>query len=251
MRFSNTNYSIIENCTLSATLPTTGSYGIYFNGASSTVPAEGNSISGCTIHGANSTTYPLKYGIQFGQYCKGNMIFNNTVYYCEDSCSILNESPNNIISGNVFRDSKSGTNYGGIYLYNSDFNVITDNQCTSCVRGIYLRKSSGCTVQGNICNKNSESGIRVGADSGTNAYYNSLVGNICHDNSSYGIFLASNAKFTVVDGNNIRSSVTGYTGDIAEESSSYNDYNLAAGNIYDITFTPVGGNSLQVDNKVY
>lgn len=248
INFVGTRYSIIENCTLkNATYSTTGS-GIYLAGISSSVLAEGNLITGCTIQGlfSDPTVYPINFGIKMGEYSKENMVSNNTVDYCKESCYIVN-SPNNIISGNIFRNSENaGGTYGGIYISTSDYNVITGNQCLDNIKGICISSSYGSAVQGNICQSNTNTGIQIIGNEITSALYNSLLGNICTGNSSYGILLNLYTQYTVIDGNNMS---TNSMYDIAE-AAVHTDHNLIVGNICNSTLKIIkyGTNTVVADN---
>lgn len=248
IRLEKVKNCIIENCILQAVRPSSYSNGIYLYGDGSYI-SEGTIISGCTIFGGD--TAGLSFGIHFVQYCQNNMITNNTVYNCKESCQILDSSKWNVISGNVFRNSVGTGTYGGLYIQGSDFNVISGNECNSNIKGIYLYTSSGCTVHGNICNSNSSGGVTISGTSAAPAQYNVVSGNVCNSNTTNGILLDQYAKFTSVSGNNANSNT--FYG-IRESSGTGSNYNISAGNVCSSNtsgqVSMTGANSISPDNMV-
>lgn len=225
IHFQNTKNCVIENCTLTAIRFTTYSVGIFLEGTGSTSLSEGNVISGCSIGDSQGNSFAT--GIGLGQYCCKNMISNNVVERCRNNCTLKDNSDNNIIMGNVFKNSTDFTDYyGGIYLYNSHNNAIVGNECTGNAKyGIYLRSSSGCTVQGNVCKGNTLEGIRLAGDSSTSlSRYNSVMGNVCCNNSQPGILVAENASYNAVDGNTATANLYGIRENVT-------NYNVVVGNV--------------------
>ncbi len=88
----------------------------------------------------------------------GNDIFNN---FCSNNsnCGICVsfQSENNKIRKNRC----SNGSFYGIEIYSSKENEIIDNICLFFKVGIRLSDSDGCTIQGNICEWNNNSGIMV------------------------------------------------------------------------------------------
>ena len=239
--------SIIENNTLIVKLPGSSSNGIYLYG-SDLIKAEGNIITGNMISGDGISEGPYT-GIELYQYCINNIITSNTVYNCRDNLSIKDNSNNNIICNNVIRNSNASGSFGGIYIYNSNYNTINGNEATSNNYGVYLRSSNFCSVQDNVCTSNRNDGIRIGGDSSSLlAEKNSVVGNVTASNSSTGIRIAQYARYTSVGGNN--SSNNGYG--ISEDTSNTN-YNALIGNICKdnstAQFTKYGANSVGDQNN--
>jgi parallel beta-helix repeat protein len=103
--------------------------------------------------------------------------------------------------------------YDGIYLYYSNNNTITGNNCQlNIYDGIYLESSNNNTITGNNCQNGSYNGIYL--ESSNN---NTITGNNCQLNGSYGIYLESSNNNTIT-GNNCQN---GYIGILLY----YSDYN--------------------------
>jgi len=99
--------------------------------------------------------------------------------------------------------SGTGAYMSGIYLLNSDFNIITDNTCqgngdAGVGAGIYLYSSSNNTVNNNMCQGNNSDEIHLYSSSG-----NTVVGNTCQGSVYGGIYLYA-ASHNTVSSNTIR-----------------------------------------------
>ena len=125
--------------------------------------------------------------------CDGNIISHN---FCTGNTNDGIQAAictNNTISINVCQNN---TRYG-IYVNGNnteDKNTITANTCSGNSNGIYLCDSESDVVQSNICTGNSESGIIA-----TCGNHNcSFIANLSQDNGYYGIQLQSSNNMLVL-----------------------------------------------------
>jgi len=108
-------------------------------------------------------------------------------------------------------------NIDGIYLRESSYNLLSENNITKSSRsGVFLSKSSDNNVASNTITESRVSGVYL--------YYSSLrnnvSGNIIEGMSiSYGVYLQTSANYNHVNGNNIRKSYSG----VYLQSSIYNN----------------------------
>ena len=71
-----------------------------------------------------------RYGIQLGPVVFDNTVSENRVYNCSWAGIILSSADNcTIASNHVFDNDQSGSGLHGIWLYNSDFNIVYGNHC--------------------------------------------------------------------------------------------------------------------------
>ena len=81
----------------------------------------------------------------------------------------LKNTQDNIITGNICNNNSSN----GIYLEDTQDNSITENTCDGNYRGIYFSNSSNNIVTGNTCNNNND-GIYLSSSDN-----NTVTGNTC------------------------------------------------------------------------
>lgn len=137
---------------------------------------------------------------------------NKTVYSSINNYGIyLTDSDNNIITGNTFNN-----NYEGIYTYLSNSNTITGNAYSNNKSGIWLTESNSNTITGNACNNNdwsvyltsSNGNIVTGNTCNDNQFggiglnkksnNNTIADNTLNDNNSRGIYLANSNNNTII-----------------------------------------------------
>ena len=118
-----------------------------------------------------------------------NMEIKDFEYY---GIYLSNSSYNSIDENNITND------YDGIYLESSSANSISENNITANNEiGIWLYSSSGNSISGNNVT-NSSIGILLGSSLG-----NRISGNNITENNGAGIYLGSSSNYNSIDGNNI------------------------------------------------
>jgi parallel beta-helix repeat protein len=163
------------------------------------------------------------YGINL-ENVKNCTINNNTVIYCAQPGIMLKFSDNNTIANNnASFNGIVGEGWYGIYLTNSNHNLISGNKAfgngayginlfPSCnnntiknnvleanMYGLYMfRDCSGNVVESNIISRNTNSGI----DMRFNCHHNSIINNSIKDNFVAGVTLLDSG-WNLIEGNNI------------------------------------------------
>ena len=106
----------------------------------------------------------------------------------EEDCGIyIYYSDDNTATGNNCSD-----NGWGIYLDSSSRSIISDNICLENYEGISLYDSSSAFISGNNCSRN-QYGMSIVSSSGNQITDNQLV-----DNSQYGVYLVSGSDSNTV-----------------------------------------------------
>ena len=143
---------------------------------------------------------------RFGAYlysCRNTSLVNNTCSNMVgwDCCGIfMSNSDDNVLSDNTC--SNIDSYYGGICLSYSINNSLVFNNCSSDHSGMYLVWSSNNTILNSICNSNVEEGILL-----ISSCDNDLIGNNLSANNR-GVSLSSSGSNTLI--NNIISNSTEY-----------------------------------------
>jgi len=156
----------------------------------------------------------------------------------------LFDSNNNVISGNT-----ATANYEGVYLYSSSNNAVSGNNVTSNYHGVDLESSSGNTVSGNSAVANSfgltltnSNGNTVSENNITQSYIalglysssgNTFFGNTVANNER-GVFMQSSSN-NVVYHNNFENIVQV----VEEDSSGVWDHGYPSGGNYWSDYTGV------------
>jgi len=144
-----------ENGPASTTVQASNMYDHVFE-----VTADYVNISGFTVEGVNAS--------QFGYL--GGIYLENV-----ENCNISDNNPSN--------------NSYGIYLYNSNCNILTCNTASlNSWDGISLYSSSNNTLADNTVSNNTDDGIDLSSSSNNTLVNNTLV------NNGYGIYLSSSSK---------------------------------------------------------
>jgi len=202
-------------------------HGINLAGSSDNNTLTGNTSQGNTQHGIlvdagdnNTITANTSQGNSYnGTYVSGastnNTITGNTIQVnTRHGIEIAAASVNNTVTGNTVSDNDAaGTTYHGIYIYASNENVVTGNQCdVNGLHGIYIFESDYCTVTGNGChNQNTGDGINITGDGTHNADFNTVTGNVCTGNAANGVEVvgAGDANENIVVANNLKNNAAG------------------------------------------
>jgi len=134
----------------------------------------------------------------------------------------------NIVTISGFTIMNSGYYKGGIYLYNSAFVTIKNNNIKGNFVGIYLRSSSNNIIKNNVVNNDSDGGIWLFFDS-TN---NTIVENTVRDIQYYGIVIGYGpSSNNLLYHNNLMENAYGNAYDMCD-NTWYNDV-LQQGNYWD------------------
>ena len=172
-----------------------------------------------------------------GLYIKGVSTYNRVIGGCYEGnvnhgIRFDGGSINNIIDGVVVRNNTQN----GIMISASDENVIVECQVQdNDTFGIYIHKSSYCTIQGNDVTDTTQDGIRVFGDGTGNADYNVIVGNNCYNNGGNGIevFGGQYANFNTVEDNQLNGNIgvnfidAGFNTDAYKRQVAYYDNMVA------------------------
>ncbi len=123
----------------------------------------------------------------------------------------------------------------GIYLKNSTGSTIEDNVANSNTYGIYLQSSTSNAISGNTANSNSHSGILADSNSGSNE----ISENTANSNSTAGLNISSSSN--IISGNTANSNtnhgfyINGSSNTLSENTANSNSkgislYNAANSN---------------------
>jgi len=168
-------------------------------------------VSNCTIRNATkSTPFPSGAGICFRNVTNGSIEYN-TVSANRYGIYLYASNKNTITNNNCYDNT-----YNGIYVYSaSSNNTITNNDCSGNWYGINIDSSSNNTITDNNCHDNSLYGIYLSSSS----KYNNITNNKCSNNSDSGIFLYSSSS-NILSNNNCSDNKN--TGIYIYSSSDYN-----------------------------
>ncbi len=212
---SNSNYNTVGACSFQGNT----SYGINIEGSDYNAVTRSTAVGSVQGLYLSSSDYNTITGNAFegnsgGMYVyssdyntiAGNIVEGNT----QGGIVITTGSDGNTVAGNTSANNDSGGNtYSGIYIFNSNQNVVTGNQASgNGLHGIYIFRSSYTTVTGNVAsNQNTGDGINVTGDGTANADYNSITANTCTGNGDDGIEISEvapgDANETIVIGNQL------------------------------------------------
>lgn len=182
--------------------PTYGKASIIF------VTGSYNSIENCFIYQGNSHGIGLDGQATTSKF---NIVANNFVADCAEVGIAQNKSTDNVISGNVIRNS----GFEGITLDNACYrNVISGNRLDgNCNAGgvgsIGMDGAELNSVTGNVITATGSSlpGIKM-QNNLASCFYNVIDGNVIIDGGTYGIHLSNNAtktsNFNIISNNVIR-----------------------------------------------
>lgn len=142
-------------------------------------------------------------------FLSGNGIYINSVSYCTIkgiTCNnnssygvYISNSDSNVISGNVCNNSVNGISISG-----STNNTITGNTCNGNSNyGVYLSTSNNNAITDNTCNNNSF-GISLTGSSG-----NTITGDICNNNYYYGVSISNTSNNNTVTGDICNDNISG------------------------------------------
>ncbi len=204
------NLNTVNNNTISG-----GNYGI-------SLLASGNN----TV--TNNTVSSSDLGIDLGGGLQGpttigsdnNILSGNSVSNCYNGISVSSSSASNTISGNTVTDS-SGDH--GIFIYNSNSNILTGNNVSSNYWGIHLRSSDSTELNGNTVTSNA-GGIWLELSSD----YNTLTDNIVTNNTYSGIYLSIQSNNNTFTGNTSSSNRDGFF--LNDSGDNTLEYNTASSN---------------------
>ncbi len=147
-------------------------------------------IENCTFINIGSPNSG-KAGIELINTTHGILIDNNCTTNNNGNYGIhlRTESNNNTIIGNTLNGFGSGEDVVGcgLYLYNSSYNIITQNTLYYNENGIYLEQSEHNAISENDACNNTFAGIDL--DAGSND--NNITRNIVNDNNVIGIHLSN------------------------------------------------------------
>jgi parallel beta-helix repeat protein len=147
-----------------------------------------------------------------------------------------------IISGNVSALTQMVWNpnpptphyeaYSGFQLRYCDRSSIVGNQAHgNSGHGIYLSRSSYCSLSGNVCVENLMAGMKLNTEE-THSQFNSFAGNICNNNAWNGMVINAqgihNSQYNALFGNMYRHN--GAEG-VLEMPENLVGYNIHAANI--------------------
>jgi parallel beta-helix repeat protein len=204
------------------------------------ISLDGNSSldSFCTIgSGTEEEPYIIEnYEIDAAS-AHGIEIMNTSAYLEIRSCVITNSLTNmnygiylmNCSNVNISNNDLSD-NFIEILLYNSDFNIVSDNLCSSTDFGIYLANSDNNIVSDNTCSGHFYEIVLEFSD------YNTLSGNTCTGTDS-GILLLDSKNNNILV-NHCSSSIYGINlqgslnNNITENSCINNDYGIYMNHSY-------------------
>ncbi len=150
------------------------------------------------------------------------IIRDSNVYFRIENCTLLNSS--------------KGIYDAGLQLYNVTNGSLIDNDCSSNSLGIRLSSTNNMTIQNNVANFNTQSGIYQ-----ENSNSNTFSGNTANNNSENGIFLR-NSNYNTISGNTIKYN------DLAGIILDYCTFNNLSGNT--ANYNDINGISLEIcDNN--
>ncbi len=187
----------------------------------------------------NNTIYNNGIGVQVGGFSSniivsGNVIHNTTYQYgialfSTDAVTVANNevtnsylegialdhANNSIISGNMVSNSgfAIGSDYSGIWVRYSSYNVIKDNFIfNNTGYGILLESVFDHRIEGNAIHANANSGISVGTGSlyATNppSTWTNITGNVITGHPLYGVELWNAENTTVMKNNFIQNALS-------------------------------------------
>ncbi len=115
------------------------------------------------------------------------VIENSNVYFKIENCTIYNSGTTIVADG-------------GIKLVNVKNGEITNNNCSSIYKGIYVKNSEDLLISGNNLNENVDNGIHL--------FYCMKItvsGNTVNNNGNDGIYIHDNSNNNTVSGNTVDS----------------------------------------------
>jgi parallel beta-helix repeat protein len=187
-----------------------------------------------------------------------NTVSGNIVSNCGNGISVSSNSTSNTISGNTVTGS-NGSGHSGIYIGNSNSNILTGNNCSNNYWGIHLLRSESTELNGNTVTSNT-GGIWLESSSD----YNTLTGNTVTNNIP-GIYFSIQSDNNTMEDNILSSNRDGIklnnshnntlTGNTASDNdygfylldTSYNtlEHNIASSNGYGIRLENADNNIIK------
>ncbi len=174
------------------------------------IEADGVAISGFVIRDGF-------YGIKLNN-AKGCSIFNNTVIRCaQPGIALLYSDGNTITGNNASFNGLGGEGWYGIYLSNSNNNLIVNNEASNNgAYGINLFPScNNNTIQGNVMEGNMN-GLYMYTDCADNC----IEGNRMSRNTNFGLFMLLNCHHNLVLNNTLEDNLVA---GITLKDSGHND----------------------------
>ncbi len=158
-----------------------------------------------TISPLNSVTFNGDvHVVNIGDYSIKNCVFTGDIILRQCNGAIVNDTVVNEGSIRIqeSHNCKLTYNTGGIELWDSDHNDISNNNCSHTATGFGISCHSGSnnnSISNNVCSYNEiEGGVNVGIIIHSHSHYNEISNNICSHNGYDGIHLmfANNNKLT-------------------------------------------------------
>ncbi len=193
------------------------------------ITVNGVKIYGFKIINSGSTVWDAGIKLYYVSNCR---IINNNCSKNENGIYLRN-SNSNIIENNTCISN----NWDGIFLINSNRNIFENNTCLNNKYGIDLSKSSKNTFKNNTCSKNGN-GIQL-----SQSYKNKIVNNNYNYNSARGIVLQSPSNENMIINNNCSNCSDGI-----EIYSSINNIiinNTCLNNVYGIQIDDSNKNTIE------
>ena len=152
------------------------------------------------------------------------------------------------VTDNKCYQSGDGGYYSGIYLWESNRNVVSGNTCDgNSGGGIKLEDSSGNTVANNSAQGNELTGIAIGAIGAEASNDNIVSSNQCASNGLHGIFVSGDRN--TITGNNC--STNAFSGIlVAGNRNSLQNNRCADNGTYGIQVTSSGADNLVTNNDL-
>ena len=150
----------------------------------------------CSNNGYNGIklVFESNFNIITNNYCLNNDIIGIGVGRSSEYNSIMN---------NICNENGQSYEYimaGGIGIFDSGNNTITNNNCISNIEyGIVLESCQFNTVMNNTCKSNRESGIYLDVEDPCK--FNNIMNNNCSNNLNYGIMLKSSTFNSIMNNN--------------------------------------------------
>ena len=204
-----------------------------------------------TISHLNSVTFNGDvHVVNIGVYSIKNCVFTGgiTLRQCNGSIvkdTVVNEGS---ISIHESHNCKLTYNTGGIELWDSNHNVISNNNCSHTATGFGISCHSGSnnnSISNNVCSYNEiEGGVNVGIIIHSHSHYNEISNNICSHNGydGIGLMFANNNKLT--------DNTVDFNGDYGIMVSVSNNNDIDKNRIVDNNNVGVGLTSESKDNTI-
>lgn len=176
------NYSVVENCTLSQS----NNYGVAI------AFGMNNTVSGCSITDSGTSMYHA-IGVLSSP---GNKILNNTIRNVHPAVGIgsgiWTDWHDNTISNNVISNcSGGGVHIQGVFAYG---NLVENNTAYENNYGFLLNASSNNLLSSNTARNNTDAGFRLINSSGNN-----FTDTVAYGNAGYGLYFSPSSSNILVN----------------------------------------------------